>query len=155
MNSNSNPSNIAPTHPYYQQHLLGIDFGEKVTGLAVFCPGRDPWPQPYGRCLGSWPDMIKAIQEVVAQENIGHLVIGLPLLPDGKEGTQAAKVRRFAAALAVALPQCPIVFHDETLTTEEAIYRMQQSPRYNFKVQWKELDAWSTAIILEDFVRQA
>ena len=147
--------NIAPDHPYYQQRLLGIDFGEKVTGLALFCPGVDPLVQPYGRCLGPWPEMINTIREIVAQENIDRLVLGLPLLPDGQEGTQAAKVRRFAQALQKAIPQCPLSLHDETLTTEEAIYRMQQSPRYNFKVAWKELDAWSAAIILEDFVCQA
>ena len=147
--------NISPHHPYFQQHLLGVDYGEKVTGLAIFCPGIDPMVQPYGRCLGTWPEMIAKIKEVVTQEGIDHLVLGLPLLPDGQEGTQAAQVRRFQQALQQAIPALPISLHDETLTTEEAIHRMQQSPRYNFKVEWKEIDAWSAAVILEDFVRQA
>ena len=147
--------NISPSHPYYAQRLLGVDYGEKVTGLALFCPGRDPLVQPYGRCLGPRQAMVAAISKIVAQEDINHIVLGLPLLADGQEGTQAAKVRHFARALREAIPHCPLSLHDETLTTEEAIYRMQQSPRYNFKVAWKELDAWSAAIILEDFVRQA
>ena len=144
---------ITPTHPLYGQRLLGIDFGEKVTGLALFCPGIDPLIQPFGRCLGTWKEMLSQIQAVVEQESIGLVILGLPLLPDGQEGSQAQQVRRFAQAVE-AIISCPLILSDETLTTAEAKHRMEQSPRYNFKVAWQELDAWSAAIILEDFVRQ-
>ncbi len=146
---------IAPDHPYFQQRLLGIDYGEKVTGLAVFCPGRDPFPQPFGRCLSHGEQLCQEIGHIIGQEEIGQVVLGLPLLPDGQEGKQALKVRRFGALLEKVIAPRPLHYHDETLTTEEAIRRMKNSPRYNFSVHWPSIDAWSAAIILEDFVRMA
>ena len=145
---------IAPQHPYFQQRLLGIDYGEKVTGLAVFCPGRDPFPQPYGRSLGHGNQLCQEIAQIIQQEEIDRVVLGLPLMPDGQEGRQALKVR-FGAMLEKVIAPHPLHYHDETLTTEEAINRMKNSPRFNFKVHWPSLDAWSAAIILEDFVRMA
>jgi len=146
---------ITPTHPYYQQRLLGVDYGEKVTGFALFCPGQDPFPQPFGRSLAQGEKLCQEIAQLIKNEDVGRVVLGLPLMLDGQEGQQAQKVRHFGENLAKTIAPCPLSYHDETLTTEEAIHRMKQSPRYNFSVCWPEIDAWSAAIILEDFVRMA
>ena len=42
---------------------------------------------------------------------------------------------------------------DETLSTFEAESRMKESPRYNFKIDPKQIDALAASIILEDFVK--
>ncbi len=46
----------------------------------------------------------------------------------------------------------PLFFQDESLSTFEAEERMRESPRYNFKVDKKQLDALAASIILEDFL---
>ena len=43
---------------------------------------------------------------------------------------------------------------DETLTSQEAKDRMQNSPEYNFQIDVNRIDALSAQIILEDFLKK-
>ena len=44
---------------------------------------------------------------------------------------------------------------DETLTTFEAEQRMQNDPKYNFKIDLKKIDELSATIILEQFLKNS
>jgi putative Holliday junction resolvase len=59
---------------------------------------------------------------LAARENIGLLVLGLPVNMDGSEGPRAQSTRAFARNLA-RLTTIPIVFWDERLSTA-AVERM-------------------------------
>ncbi len=59
------------------------------------------------------------LQELVAQAEVGAVVIGLPLRMDGTAGSEAAAARAFGARVAAALP-VPVSFADERLTTAAA-----------------------------------
>jgi putative Holliday junction resolvase len=99
--------------------LLGVDYGAVRVGLAVSDPDRKfAFPfATYERRNGEKDAAY--FRSVIAEEQIGGLVIGLPLHLDGREGEKAKEARTFAAWLAQAVA-LPAVFWDERFTTAEA-----------------------------------
>lgn len=99
--------------------LLALDYGSRRIGLAVSDPlGITAQPLPALGREGDRKD-IEAIAAVVRDRGVSAVLIGLPLLPDGHEGTQAAKVRRFAGKLRERLG-LPVETWDERMTTVQA-----------------------------------
>ncbi len=74
-------------------------------------------------------DALARIARLAEIRGIHTLVIGLPLRMDGSEGSSAAKVRAFADQLRERLPNIPLVFVDETLTTSTAAAKLHQAGR--------------------------
>lgn len=136
------------------KRILAIDFGVKVIGTALFCPGRDPFPFVAQKIIyKSHDESIKALKNLVSDEDVEVIVLGVPYFVDGKESSNTIFVREFGELLKKAIPDK--VFHeqDETLTTKTAQERMKNSPEYNFKVDPTKIDCLSAVIILEDFIR--
>lgn len=105
---------------------LGIDYGEARIGIAAtdVC-GILAHPVESIHLAKTEP--VARIRELVKEKGIRTLVVGLPLRLDGTEGTACAKVRAFAAKLAAALPELPMVFVDEFLTTTVAQGKLHQA----------------------------
>ncbi|MGN0836461.1 MAG: Holliday junction resolvase RuvX [Akkermansia sp.] len=102
-----------------QHPALAIDYGEARIGIAA----SDPCgilAHPVESIDRAKTEPIARIGELVRQRGIRTLVVGLPLRLDGSEGSACAKVRRFAAALHAALPELPLEFQDEFLSTATA-----------------------------------
>jgi putative Holliday junction resolvase len=138
---------------FKNKKILAIDFGTKIAGLARFCEGRDISPYPYGSLKYVNDDkLISEILNVVKESSTDIAVLGIPKLLDGKETSMSKKIRDFGKKLEEKLGSIPLFFQDESLSTFEAEERMRESPRYNFKVDKKQLDALSASIILEDFL---
>ncbi len=150
MNEFSLPSD----HPLNLKNILAMDFGEKFIGVATYCVNRDPYPTPYGRIQNIGPDaVIKELKRIVDDEFIELIVIGLPHLTDGKKTSTTQKAQNFIDFIKDHFT-LPIEAQDETLSTFEAESRMKSSPRYNFKVDLKQIDAVAASVILEDFIRR-
>lgn len=99
--------------------LLALDYGSRRIGLAVSDPlGITAQPLPAVTREGDARD-IEKIAAVAREREIDGVIIGLPLLPDGNEGEQARRVRRFAEKLAVRLA-LPVRTWDERMTTVQA-----------------------------------
>jgi len=138
---------------FKNKKILAIDFGTKITGLARFCEGRDIDPYPYESIKYVNDDkLIADILDVVKESLTDLAVLGIPRLLDGKETTMSKKIRDFGEKLGAKLGSIPLFFQDESLSTFEAEERMKNSPRYNFKVDKKQIDALAASIILEDFL---
>jgi putative Holliday junction resolvase len=71
-------------------------------------------------------DPAKGIAEHALREEVGEIVVGLPLSLDGKEHGAARAVRALVARLA-KLVTVPIVLWDERLTTAEALRALAAS----------------------------
>ncbi|MGN0868646.1 MAG: Holliday junction resolvase RuvX [Akkermansia sp.] len=102
-----------------QHPALAIDYGEARIGIAA----SDPCgilAHPVESIDRAKTEPIARIGELVQQRGIRTLVVGLPLRLDGSEGSACAKVRRFAEALHAALPELPLEFQDEFLSTATA-----------------------------------
>ena len=137
------------------KHLLGIDYGRKFTGLGTYKVGIDPFPLAWGRIKYENDDqLIKEIQQIINDEFIEIIVVGLPFFTDGKESTMTKTIRAFNTKLAETV-NLPVYVVDETLTTFEAEERMKNDPKYNFQVDLKQIDAVSATIIIEQFVKNS
>jgi putative holliday junction resolvase len=137
------------------KHLLGIDYGRKITGLATYKYEVDPYPLTAGRLI--YKDdktLIKDINHFMREEFIDLIVVGVPFFTDGKESTMTKTIKYFVEKLKEST-ECDVFTIDETLTTFEAEERMKQDPRYNFKVDVKKVDELCAVIILEQFLKNS
>jgi len=119
---------------------LALDVGDRRIGLAV---GDDAFgltrALPTLRRSRRLAADIERIASIARGEEVGALVIGLPLTLRGEAGPQAERVRRFAASLGpIGLP---VELYDERNTTVEAARRGEPDP-----------DAGAARVLLEDFL---
>ncbi|MCF8058753.1 MAG: Holliday junction resolvase RuvX [Bacteriovoracaceae bacterium] len=142
-------------HEISGQTLLGVDYGAKVIGLAMYKVGIEPFPMPFDRIIVSKvSDPIEELKRIVNDEVIDRVIFGLPFLTDGKESTMTHKIKSAGEKLAAAISPIPLNFQDETLSSYEAEERMKNDPRYNFKVDLQKIDALAASIIIEQFLQE-
>lgn len=101
------------------QRLLGIDPGSKRVGLALsdvsLTIATPAGALPRGRLAA----LAASLAPLVAKENVGGLVVGLPLSMDGRFGPAAQAARDFARDLSARLA-LPWAMFDERLSTAAA-----------------------------------
>ena len=101
------------------RRLLGIDYGSKRVGLAVSDADRKiASPLTTYERRGAEQDAAY-FRRVIDEEDIGGLVLGLPVHLNGIEGQKAAEARVFGRWLG-EMTGLPVVFYDERFTTVEA-----------------------------------
>lgn len=145
---------IPPSHPLHLKTVLAMDYGEKFIGVSTYCINRDPYPTPYGRIANKGEaQVLQELKNLIDDESIDLLVIGVPLLTDGKATKMTEKARAFIELVRNSL-KIQVEEQDETLSTFEAEERMKNSPQYNFKVDLQKIDAVAASVILEDFIRR-
>lgn len=110
------------THP-----VLAIDHGDARTGIAATDPVGIMAHPVETIPMKTGLDPIERIAELVSQRQIKTMVIGLPLRMDGTEGTSALKIRKFANQVKRRLPDTPLHYCDETLTTVAANDKLLQA----------------------------
>jgi putative Holliday junction resolvase len=99
--------------------LLGVDYGTVRVGLAVSDPDRKfAFPLATHERRSREQDAAY-FRELVAEEAVGGLVVGLPVHLNGHEGAKAAEARAFGSWLAETTG-LPVVYWDERFTTVEA-----------------------------------
>lgn len=99
--------------------LLGIDPGKVRIGLAITDPDRK-LAFPLSVHQRRRPEHDAAFfQELVKEEQIVLIVVGLPVHLDGRESTSAREARAFGKWLGDAT-HLPVVYFDERFTTAQA-----------------------------------
>jgi putative Holliday junction resolvase len=127
--------------------LLGLDVGTKTIGLALSDVTRSV-ATPYDTIRRSkFTADAKTIREVVEKNQVGALVIGLPLNLDGSEGPRAQSTRAFARNLAAHV-EVPMVFWDERLSTA-AVERHLIEADASRKRRAEVVDRMAAAYILQ------
>jgi putative holliday junction resolvase len=102
--------------------LLGLDPGTKTIGLALSDVTLTiATPFDVIRRAKFTRDM-ERLRQIMAEHDVGALVIGLPISMDGTEGPRCQSVRQFAANLLETI-DAPMAFWDERLSTA-AVQRM-------------------------------
>ena len=96
--------------------LLGLDLGTKTIGMATSDLTRQIATPRHTLARTKFTVDARELLEFAAQEQIGLLVLGLPLNMDGSEGPRAQATRAFARNLA-KLSHLPLVYWDERLST--------------------------------------
>lgn len=129
--------------------ILGIDHGEARFGLAI-TDAAGILAHPLETITVLTTDPIARISEIIAQRQVQHLVLGLPLRMDGSEGTAAEKIRDFAEQLTEKI-SIPLHFQDERMTTISASAKLHQAGR-NAKKQKSMIDQAAAVEILNDWL---
>jgi putative Holliday junction resolvase len=125
--------------------ILAVDFGEKRIGLATAdSPGGLATPR---RMVPRRSDEAAAseIERFCREEEVGTILVGVPRSPDGEESAIAPRIRSFADKLA-SVTGLPVVFHEETLTSNEAARRLRG------RRSRAGVDAEAAAVLLEDWL---
>src|SRR4051794_9689939 len=92
--------------------LLGVDYGTVRVGLAVTDPERKfAFPLTTYQRHSRNEDAV-FFRELIEREEIGGLLVGLPVHTDGREGQKAAEARAFGRWLADTTG-LPLAFFDE------------------------------------------
>jgi len=108
------------------KRTAAVDYGRRRIGLAVSDPlGITVRGQ---ETLERGPDLAEGARRVaaaLAPEEVGSIVVGLPLHTDGRPSPMSAEAEAFGALLAEA-SGLPVSFLDEGLTTWEAEERLRE-----------------------------
>ena len=131
--------------------VLGIDYGDRHIGLAV-SDALGVTSQPLETYLfkNRPEEDAPFFKDLVARQEIGEIVVGLPLRMDGSSGTRADKTRAFARWLGAAVER-PVVFWDERLTTHQALNVMLEQ-KVRTRDKRSVVNQISAAIILQSYL---
>lgn len=129
---------------------LAIDYGTKRTGLAI-CDFAETIASPLA-VIERQKELLGKIADVVKNEGVEAIVLGLPLNMDGSQGPQARLVFKFADVLKEHLG-VPVHLQDERLSSFDAEERLAAAEFTRAKKR-KRLDAVAAAAILEAFLQQ-
>ena len=131
--------------------IVGIDFGDARTGLAV-CDKYEMMASDAG-CVaaGSYRKALEAVGARVKELGAELLVVGNPVNMDGTSGWRSEKCRAFARELSEATG-IPAVMYDERFTTVSA-HRILSENNVRGKKRKAAVDALSASLILEDYLK--
>ena len=129
--------------------VLGIDFGEARTGLAVSDAARLLASGIGNISGGGLEKTVERLCEVIAEQSVVAMVLGLPVNMNGTEGPRAERVRALGALLAERLPNVPLAFVDERMTTMAASRFLNETNTRGQKRK-QVIDTLSAQIILQN-----
>ena len=126
---------------------MGLDLGTTTIGVATSDLTRQiATPVTTINRTKFTPDAAELLA-IAARENVGVIVLGLPINMDGSEGPRAQATRAFARNLA-RLTSLAIVFWDERLSTA-AVERMLIQADTSRAKRGKVIDKLAAAYILQ------
>jgi putative Holliday junction resolvase len=130
--------------------LLGLDFGTKRLGIAISDMEQRLAGslETHNRC-GPQGDA-RRLQQIVAEQRVVGIVVGLPVHMSGDEGGKAGEARAFGAWVG-EVTQLPVQFWDERFTTATAEARLMQGDLSPKKLKAK-LDKVAAQVLLQSFL---
>jgi putative Holliday junction resolvase len=130
---------------------MAIDLGEKRIGIALSDPTR---------MLASAHSVIKRssrkadfaqYQQIIAENDVTLVIMGLPLTLDGGDSPTTLWVRDYASQLATVIT-VPLQLADETYTTKQAHASMQARGMSDHRKRRERVDAVAAAFILQNYL---
>lgn len=130
--------------------ILGVDYGDVRTGLAVSDPTGFLASGIGTIRPGGMHHTAVAVAAEAEKQGARLIVIGLPKNMDGTEGFRAEAVRAFATLLAEET-DIPQTFYDERLSTAQA-HKILNLTETGGKKRKKVIDTLSAQIILQNYL---
>ena len=137
--------------------ILGIDLGTKRHGLAVsYSKGILASPLFSFDATGKKNDAEK-ILDIIKNENIEKVLLGLPKNLDGSDTDMTKKVLDFAKFFRrkldnAGMDKIKIEFIDESLTSKEASKILKERGIRDKKSQKENIDSIAASIFLQDYL---
>ena len=132
--------------------VLAIDYGSKAIGVAI-CDELRMTVRPLRtiRKTGqSHEQIIEQLKNLVEENEVVTLIVGLPIRLDGSIGEAAERVKKFIAQLQTVI-SIPVIAQDERLTSREA-EEMMHELGFDMRKRKEKSDEYAAAIILQDYL---
>jgi putative holliday junction resolvase len=114
--------------------VMALDYGERNVGVAI----------------SDEQQFIERVCELVVENEVGALVVGLPLNMDGARGAAAEQVESFVSDLRRRV-SIPIATVDERLTSREAD-RILREMGVGLRERRARSDEYAASLILQDYI---
>ena len=128
--------------------LLGVDFGDKRTGLAISNDGQTIASGVTQISVGGMQKTAEAVANMATERGIAGVVVGLPVNMDGSHGPRAQHAEKFGRILA-GLVTVPVAMLDERMTTMAASRYLNETDTRGQKRK-SVIDTLSAEIILQN-----
>lgn len=129
--------------------ILGVDFGDTRTGLAISDAGRILASGIGAVSPGGIEKTAETVAQIAAEKKVSAIVVGLPRNMDGSAGSRAQRCTEFAELLLQRLPQVAVALLDERLTTVSASRYLNETNTRGAKRKGV-IDTLSAQIILQN-----
>ena len=130
--------------------LIGIDFGQKRTGIAITDPGKII---ASGLTTVATKDIITFLEEYVLKQPVDKFVVGEPKQKDGSASEIEESVLKFIKKLKNKFADISIERYDERFTSKIAFNTLLESGVGKKKRQNKSLvDQISATLILQSYL---
>jgi putative pre-16S rRNA nuclease len=129
--------------------LMCIDYGEVRVGISLSDPLRII-SSPYLVLNNDKKTLLNEINAIIKKENVGKIVLGLPINHAGEDTVKTLQVREFAVQLKENIA-IPLEFWDESFSTVEANKALKKMG-YDSKQSRTVVDKVAASIILQDYM---
>ena len=130
-----------------KSRLLGIDMGSKRIGVSI-CDENRKIATPYETIqFTNLNNLISRVKEIILENNIKGIIVGLPLNMDGTEGPSAQSVKDKIKLIGKEII-IPIVLWDERLSTVGS-FNLSSQLDINVSKRVKNIDQNSATFILQ------
>lgn len=134
--------------------LLGVDFGQRITGFAIghrMTGTARPLGPVNHKNVGT---LLEQVEKLLAEWAPAVVVIGLPLAMDGSETDMSRRARDFARRIRGLAPDVAVYLHDERLTSDAAAQRHAQRRQQGrgSRRDGQRLDSLAAGLILESWM---
>ena len=129
--------------------LLGVDFGDVRTGLALSDAARFLASGLETIKPGSMTKTAEAVAEAARAHGVVGIIVGLPVNMNGSQGERAEHARMFAAMLDERVGEMPILLLDERMSTMAASRFLNETNTRGQKRK-QVIDTLSAQIILQN-----
>lgn len=133
---------------YQNKKILGIDFGTKTIGLAIYVCGVT---MPF-KNIENTPNVFKELQEIIEDEWIKLIVLGLPLNASGTESDRTRIVKDFYEQLKKHT-NVEIILNDERYSTKQCVEQLKQDSYKASQIK-KIKDMNAACIIIDSFLEK-
>lgn len=125
--------------------IISLDVGDRWTGIAI-SDELGITTRPY--TTHETRDLIPALKEILAKEEVKTVVVGYPKTMGGKESDQTRKVVAYADNLKKLMPDISWILWDERMTSRQAA----QVKKTRTKEEKLQSHAIAAALILRTYL---
>lgn len=140
-----------------KKRVLAIDYGDKNIGLAITDPlgiMAVPLLTIVRKDIHTIKPYVAQIGEIIKENNVGLIVVGLPKNMNGTLGERAEITQDFAERLSRNFKKVEILLWDERLSSVSAS-RILSEQNIKAKNQKQLIDQVSACIILQNYMDYA
>ena len=130
--------------------IMCLDHGQHRLGVAVSDPLRLTAKPHSVIQRDTLTNDFSKLGQIIAEQEVEMVVIGLPTDADNRIGSQASTVIRWGRKLSQTI-QTPIVFWDESYSSEQAA-KTEEARRRRAKSESMPIDDLAAAVILQDYL---